>query len=56
VPYNAVVVQLEEGPYMVTNLINCEPSAIAIGLPVEVALTRIDEGLTLPYFQPAEKP
>ncbi len=51
-PYNAVVVRLEEGPFMVTNLIDCPDEAIDVGMPVELALVPVDDELTLPQFRP----
>src|SRR5205085_8160256 len=37
VPYAVVLVKLEEGPKITSNLIDCPPGEIAIGMPVEVA-------------------
>jgi uncharacterized OB-fold protein len=50
VPYNVIVVRLDEGPYLVSNLIDADP---AVGLRVTVTFTDIDDGLTLPQFRPA---
>ena len=51
-PFNAVVVQLDEGPFMVSNLIGWPQEAeIPIGLPVEVVFDDIDEELTIPQFR-----
>ena len=50
VPYNAVVVQLEEGPYMVSNLVGIENDDIKVGMPVAVTFVDLDEALTLPQF------
>ena len=53
-PYNVAVVALEEGPQMLTNLIDIDNDAIEIGLPVEV--TFIDrDGVNLPQFRPVVK-
>lgn len=53
-PYSIAVVQLEEGPRMMTNIVNCPqtPEAIELDMPVEVVFTRISEELSLPLFQP----
>jgi uncharacterized OB-fold protein len=51
-PYNAVVVELDEGPFMVSNLLEWEGSEIPIGLPVEVRFVEIDDELTIPQFVP----
>lgn len=51
-PYNIVVVRLDEGPLMVSNLIDCAPGAIHIGMPVEVAFEPLGDGIVLPKFRP----
>jgi len=51
VPYNAVVVQLDEGPFMVSNLVDIDNDAIEVGLPVEVTYVDLDDDLTLPQFR-----
>ena len=49
-PYNAIAVQLEEGPIMVSNLIGPEPEASWIGRPVQMVYERAMDG-TLPRFK-----
>jgi len=49
-PYAAVVVRLEEGVFMVGNVVDCAPEAVAVGMPVEVAIVEVEEGLRLPLF------
>jgi uncharacterized OB-fold protein len=51
VPYNAVVVQLDEGPFMVSNLLDVDNDAIEVGAPVEVTYVDLDAELTLPQFR-----
>jgi hypothetical protein len=51
VPYNAVVVQLDEGPFMVSNLVDIDNDSIEVGLPVEVTFVDLDADLTLPQFR-----
>ena len=51
VPYNAVVVQLDEGPFMVSNLVDIDNDAIEVGLPVEVLYVDLDDEVTLPQFR-----
>ena len=51
VPYNAVVIQLDEGPFMVSNLVDVDNDAIAVGLPVEVTFVDLDDHTTLPQFR-----
>jgi uncharacterized protein len=51
-PYAAVVVRLDEGVFLVSNLIGCPPDAIAVGARVELAITEVEAGLFLPLFRP----
>jgi len=53
VPYNVVVVELAEGPFLVSNLVDAEPE---VGAPVEVTWRDVDDKLTLPQFRPATAP
>jgi len=51
VPYAVVVVKLEEGPQMTTNILDCAKEDLRVGLPVEVAFE--DRGdVRLPQFRP----
>jgi uncharacterized protein len=51
-PYNAIIVQLDEGPFMVSNLVDWpSETEIPIGLPIEVVFADIDEELTIPQFR-----
>ncbi|MFO8011607.1 MAG: Zn-ribbon domain-containing OB-fold protein [Dehalococcoidia bacterium] len=52
-PYAAVLVELEEGPRIVSNMTDVKPEDISIGMPVEVTFEEIDEKLTLPKFKKA---
>ena len=51
VPYVVVVVKLEEGPLMTSNLVECAHDRIRIGLAVEVVFAERD-GVSLPRFRP----
>lgn len=53
-PYSIAVVQLEEGPRMMTNILNVEqtPEALVLDMPLEVIFEELDEQISLPYFQP----
>jgi len=50
-PHNVVVVELDEGPYIVSNVVECAPSALRIGARVEVTFSEVSESLTLPLFR-----
>jgi len=53
VPYVAAVVDLEEGPRMLTNVEGCEPDNLQVGMPLVVAFRVETDGITLPVFRPA---
>jgi uncharacterized OB-fold protein len=50
-PYNAVVVQLEEGPFMVSNVLGVANEDLEVGMPVDLELVKIDDELTLPQWR-----
>ena len=50
-PYSVVLVEMEEGMRLVSNMVDIRPQEISIGMPVEVAFEDIAEGLTLPKFR-----
>ncbi len=52
VPYNVAVVQLEEGPYLVSNIIGCRNDEIAIGMAVHVEFEDLTETVSIPKFRP----
>ncbi|HKI73212.1 MAG TPA: OB-fold domain-containing protein [Pseudomonadales bacterium] len=54
-PYSIAVVELEEGPRMMTNIVGTEqtPEALQLDMPLEVTFTRMSDDIALPYFQPA---
>ena len=53
IPYAVVVVELEEGPRMITNLMDCRIEDIKVGMPVEVVFDDVTEEVSLPKFRPA---
>lgn len=52
VPYVAAVVELEEGPRVMTEIVDCEPADLSIGMPVEVAYRVLTDEVTRPVFRP----
>jgi uncharacterized OB-fold protein len=54
-PYVIAVVQLEEGPRMMTNLIGVEPdpAKIKVDMPLEIVYEDISDEITIPLFRPA---
>jgi len=55
VPYVAALVELEGGTRLPTNLIEVEPdpTAIHIGMAVEVVFDDVTDAITLPKFRPS---
>lgn len=54
-PLVVLLVELEEGVRLVSSLAEATPETVAIGLPVEVVFSQVDEDLTLPLFRLAER-
>jgi uncharacterized protein len=53
IPYVAAAVDLEEGPRVMTNIIDCDPADLRVGMAVKVVYTVVTEELTAPMFTPA---
>jgi uncharacterized protein len=52
VPYVVAIVELAEGPRVVTNIRGCLPGDVRVGMPVRVAFERLTPAVTLPQFVP----
>jgi uncharacterized protein len=52
VPYVAAVVDLEEGPRMMTNVVDCDAAGLRIGMDLEVTFAQRTDDVTLPLFRP----
>lgn len=55
-PYVVAIVELDEqhGLRLTTNLANCEPDEVKIGMRVQVLFEDVGDGVFLPLFEPAE--
>ena len=53
VPYVLALVELDEGVRMFTNIIECPPRDVSIGMPVEVTFVQANNRISVPYFRPA---
>jgi uncharacterized OB-fold protein len=53
-PYSIAVVELEEGPRMMTNIVDCEqsPEALVLDMPLEVRFEPASDEISLPLFRP----
>jgi uncharacterized protein len=52
VPYVYAVVELIEGVRLTTNIVNCVPAEVYIGMPVSVVFEPISPEINLPKFRP----
>jgi uncharacterized OB-fold protein len=50
--YTLASVQLADGPTLLTNVVEADPDALTIGMPVQVTFRRADEGRMMPFFEP----
>ncbi|MGD9861895.1 MAG: Zn-ribbon domain-containing OB-fold protein [Pseudodonghicola sp.] len=54
-PFTVAVVELEEGPRMMSNIVDCpaEPEALVLDMPLEVTFEQRGE-IAVPQFRPAQ--
>jgi uncharacterized OB-fold protein len=53
VPYIAAVVELAEGPRMMTQIVGAEGDDLSIGMALEMEFVDLDDELTIAAFHPA---
>jgi len=51
-PYTLAYVTLDEGPTLLTNLVDAGPEGWRIGMPVQVRFVPTDDGTPMPVFAP----
>jgi uncharacterized protein len=56
-PYAIALVTLEEGPRMMTSIVDCEqtPEALTLDMPLMVTYAKVTDEITLPYFAPDQE-
>ena len=54
VPYVLAIIQLNEGPRMMSNIVNCDPGDVRIGMDVEVDFEMRAPDVGVPIFQLAK--
>lgn len=54
IPYHVVQVDLEEGPRMVTNVVNAQNEQLHDGMPVEAVFDDVTPDITIPRFRALE--
>lgn len=55
-PYVMAYVTLEEGPTLITNIVDCDPAAIEVGQQVRVVFVPRADGRGVPMFTPEPRP
>ena len=53
IPYNFAFVELEEGPRLITNIVDCENEDLRVDMPVEAVFDAVSDETTLVRFRPA---
>lgn len=55
-PHSIAVVELAEGPRMMTNIVGCPqtPEALVLDMPLEVTFEKANDEISLPKFRPAK--
>ena len=52
VPYVVAIIELEEGPRMMSNVVGISPEAVRVGMRVQVVFDDITDEISLPKFRP----
>ena len=53
VPYVAAIVELAEGPRMMTNVVECDFDALEVGMALEAVFHPTSDEVTIVQFRPA---
>jgi hypothetical protein len=53
VPYVYAIVELDEGPRLMTNVVGCPPDAVRVDMPVKAVYDKVTPEHTLLKFEPA---
>jgi hypothetical protein len=52
-PYAVAIVKLEEGPFMITDLVDVVVDDVKVGMAVKVSFDSMTPDVSIPRFQPA---
>jgi uncharacterized protein len=55
-PYVIAIVELAEGPRIVTGITACDPGDVRGGMAVGVRFESVTDEVALPYFEPSQHP
>lgn len=53
VPYVAAIVELAEGPRMMTNVVDCDAEQLEVGMSLQVRYRDLNDEFSIPVFVPA---
>ncbi len=51
-PVICALVDLEEGTRLVSNVVDCNPEDLEIGMPLQASIEKVDDEMQLPLFRP----
>lgn len=51
-PYVTAIIELEEGPRLLSNIVDCDPQEVRCDMPLEVTWEDVTEEFSLPKFRP----
>jgi len=51
-PYNIAIVQLEEGPRIMSNIVDIAPDGLRVDLAVTVVFDAVSDTMSVPRFKP----
>ena len=51
-PYNVAIIQLEEGPRLLSNIVDSSLADLRVDLPVTVVFDAVSDTIALPHFRP----
>ena len=51
VPYVIAIIELAEGPWLVSGITGCAPDQVRVGMEVRACFREVADGVTLPYFE-----
>ncbi|CAN5770763.1 OB-fold domain-containing protein [soil metagenome] len=52
-PFALAYVKLDEGPTMMTNIVECDLDALSIGMPLQMVCKPATDGTMIPMFKPS---
>ena len=54
-PYNVAIVQLDEGPRFISNIVGIDNDDIEVDMPIEVTYEEVAPDVIIPRFKPVSK-